>query len=109
MNGISDNRTALAIAGLRQKPVMFETHSTMGDFLKWMIGNIGTCSESAKINMDKNGAVVNSLVNLRQEISGVNIDEELTKMLMFQHGYNASARLVSTVDRMLDTLIHMGA
>ncbi len=109
MNGISDNRTALAIAGLRQKPVMFETHSTMGDFLKWMIGDIGTRSESAKINMDKNGAVVNSLVNLRQEISGVNIDEELTKMLMFQHGYNASARLVSTVDRMLDTLIHMGA
>jgi flagellar hook-associated protein 1 FlgK len=109
INGISDNRTAIAIADLRQKPLMFETRSTMGDFVKSMIGDIGTRSESAKINMDKNGAVVDSLVNLRQEVSGVNIDEEMTKMLMFQHGYNASARLVSTVDRMLETLIHMGA
>ncbi len=109
MNGISDNRNALAIADLRQKPLMFETQSTMGDFIKTMIGDIGTRSESAKINMDKNSAVVDSLVNLRQEISGVNIDEEMTKMLMYQHGYNASARLVSTVDRMIETIIRMGA
>ncbi len=109
MNGISDNRNALAIADLRQKDLMFESQSTMGDFIKTMVGDIGTRSESAKINMDKNSAVVDSLVNLRQEISGVNIDEEMTKMLMFQHGYNASARLVSTVDRMIETIIRMGA
>jgi flagellar hook-associated protein 1 FlgK len=109
MNGISDNRNALAIAELKQKSLMIESQSTMGDYIKKMIGDIGTRSESAKINMDKNSAVVDSLVNLRQEISGVNVDEEMTKMLMFQHGYNASARLVSTVDRMIETIIRMGA
>lgn len=109
MNGIGDNRNALAIADLRHKKVMIESQSTFGDFNKAMIGDFGTRSETAKINQDKSTAVVDSLVNLRHEVSGVNVDEEMTKMLMFQHGYNASARLVSTVDRMLETLIRMGA
>jgi flagellar hook-associated protein 1 len=109
VSGLADNRNALAIAELRHKKVMVESQATFQEYTKAIIGDIGTRSETAKTNMDKNNAVVESLVNLRKEISGVNVDEELTKMLMFQHGYNASARLVSTVDRMLETLIRMGA
>jgi flagellar hook-associated protein 1 FlgK len=109
INGLGDNRNALAIADLRNKKIMVESQSTFGEFTRAMVGDFGTRSESAKINLDKNNAVVDSLVNLRHEVSGVNVDEEMAKMLMFQHGYNASARLVSTFDRMLETLIRMGA
>ncbi len=109
VNGLGDNRNALAIAELRNKKIMVESSSTFGEFTKAMVGDFGTRSESAKVNMDKNQAVVDSLVNLRKEISGVNVDEEMTKMIMFQHGYNASARLVSTIDRMIETVIRMGA
>lgn len=108
VNGLGDNRNALEIAGLRNKKVMVENQSTFGEFTKSMVGDFGTRSETAKVNMDKNKAVVDSLVNLRKEISGVNVDEEMTKMLMFQHGYNASARLISTEDRMLETLMKLG-
>ncbi len=109
MNGLSDNRNALAIAGLKHQKIMVEGQTTYNEFFKSVIGDIGTRSETAKINFDKNRAVVESLVNLRKQVSGVNVDEELSKMIMFQHGYNASARLVSTFDRMLDTLMRMGA
>lgn len=109
IGGLADNRNALAIAEIRHRKVMVESQSTFQEFAKAIVGDFGTRSETAKTNTDKNNAVVESLVNLRKEISGVNVDEELTKMLMFQHGYNASARLVSTVDRMLETLIRMGA
>lgn len=109
VSGLADNRNALAIAELRSKKIMVESQATFLEYAKATIGDFGTRSETAKTNMDKNNAVVESLSNLRKEISGVNVDEELTKMLMFQHGYNASARLVSTVDRMLETLIRMGA
>jgi len=109
INGLGDNRNALKIASLRHEKIMIESQSTFGDFVKSVVGEFGTRSESAKINTDKNMAVVESLVNLRHEISGVNVDEELSKMLMLQHGYNASARLVTTVDRMIETLIRMGA
>lgn len=109
VNGLADNRNALLIAELRHKKIMIESQSTIGDFFKSIVGKLGTQSETAKINSDKNKTVVETLENLREQISGVNIDEELTKMLMFQHGYNASARLVSTIDRMIETIIKMGA
>ena len=42
--------------------------------------------------------------------SGVNIDEEMTNMMLYQRAYQASARVITTVDSMLDTLInHTGA
>jgi len=50
------------------------------------------------------------LHEMRQSVSGVSIDEELANMIMFQHGYAASARFISVVDSMLDIIINrMGA
>ncbi|TKJ21484.1 flagellar hook-associated protein FlgK [Blastococcus sp. CCUG 61487] len=42
----------------------------------------------------------------RESVAGVNIDEEMTNMLSYQHAYAAAARLVSAVDEMLDVLIN---
>ena len=46
------------------------------------------------------------LRDLRDSISGVNIDEELADIIKFQHGYNAAAKFVSVVDELLDTVIN---
>ena len=43
----------------------------------------------------------------RESISGVSIDEEMIKMIKFQQAYNASARIITMVDEMLDTLNRM--
>jgi flagellar hook-associated protein 1 FlgK len=42
-----------------------------------------------------------------ESVSGVNLDEEMTNMLQFQHGYQAAAKLVTTIDDMLDAVINM--
>jgi len=42
----------------------------------------------------------------RQAASGVSLDEEMTNLIRFQRGYQASARTMSTLDEMLDTLIN---
>ena len=47
-----------------------------------------------------------SLDNARSSYSGVNTDEEMTNMVEFQHAYEASARFMTTIDSMLDTLIN---
>ena len=39
--------------------------------------------------------------------SGVNVDEELSNMILFQNAYSASARMISALDEMLRTLIDM--
>ena len=46
------------------------------------------------------------LLNLRDSISGVNIDEELAEIMKFQHGYNAAARFITVWDSMLDAIIN---
>ena len=52
-------------------------------------------------------AVITSQVDDdRESVSGVSLDEEMTNMLAYQHGYQAAARLVTTIDQMLDVLIN---
>ena len=46
------------------------------------------------------------LKDLRDSISGVNIDEELADIIKFQHGYNAAAKFISVQDSLLDTVIN---
>ncbi|SDX88002.1 flagellar hook-associated protein 1 FlgK [Modestobacter sp. DSM 44400] len=42
----------------------------------------------------------------RESVAGVNLDEEMTNMLQFQHGYQAAGRLITAIDEMLDVLIN---
>ena len=43
----------------------------------------------------------------RDSVSGVSIDEEMTDMVKYQKAFEASARLVTTVDEMLDTILNL--
>ena len=43
----------------------------------------------------------------RSEVSGVSIDEEVTFLLQFERAFQASARVVTTTDRMLESLLAM--
>jgi flagellar hook-associated protein 1 FlgK len=40
--------------------------------------------------------------------AGVNLDEEMASLLMYQRSYQAAARVISTVDSVLETLINLG-
>ncbi len=106
MTGIGDGSIALKIAGLRQKNAMIGEHSTFDQYFTALIADIGTKAEQAKMEFEITEQLAKNLENLRKSISGVNLDEELANMVMFQHGYNASARIVTTMDRMLDTIIN---
>ena len=50
--------------------------------------------------------LLNSIDDRRQSTSGVSMDEEMTNLVRFQRGYQASARAMSTMDEMLDILIN---
>ena len=43
----------------------------------------------------------------RDSVSGVSLDEEMTDLVKFQRAYQASARLITTVDTMLDTVVNL--
>ena len=55
--------------------------------------------------VDNQTVLVGEIDNRRLSVSGVNLDEEMVNMIRFQQAYNASARLISAIDEMLEVLI----
>ncbi len=101
-----DNRAALAIAAIRNTPVMVGNLKTFDEFFADAVTETGLKGEQAEMMLKTQTAIVKELQDMRDSVSGVNIDEELSDMIKFQHGYNASARFISVVNEMLDTVIN---
>lgn len=105
-NGIGDGSNALDIASLRFKPMMIDSQSTFNEFYTGSIARVASRAETANTESQKQKVVMEYLEKIRQSVSGVNLDEEMAQMVMYQHGYNASARVVSVMDQLLDTIIN---
>lgn len=70
------------------------------------ISRVGTEVQEAR-RLQKNAAVLAGAVDERRmSTSGVSLDEEMTNLVRFQRGFQASARTMSTMDEMLDTIIN---
>lgn len=101
-----DGRAAVEIAAIRNTKVMIGHERTFDDYFADSVTHVGLMGEQAETNLLSQHAVMDDLRNLRDSISGVNIDEELADIMKFQHGYNAAAKFVTVVDSMLDTVIN---
>ncbi len=100
--GNGDNATA--IAQLASTAVV--NGQSLNDYYNGLIAKIGADSQVAQQQVTTQTAVVNQLQNQQSSVSGVNMDEELTKMLQYQRSYQAAAKLVSVADSFLDTIIN---
>jgi flagellar hook-associated protein 1 len=69
------------------------------------VGNLGA---NAQTDVTASNASVQQITDQRSAVSGVSLDEETTNMIRYQRAYEAGARVVTTVDSMLDTLMNMG-
>lgn len=101
-----DARAAVEIASIRNTKVMIGHERTFDDYFADSVTNVGLKGEQAENNFNSHMAIMNDLRDLRDSISGVNIDEELSDILKFQHGYNAAAKFVTVWDSLLDTVIN---
>ncbi|MBK6870162.1 MAG: flagellar hook-associated protein FlgK [Kineosporiaceae bacterium] len=67
---------------------------------------LGTQLQSLKAAVAAQDSVVTAADDAVNSDSGVNLDEEMTGMMLFQRAYQASARVITTIDEMMDTLIN---
>ncbi len=102
-----DNSNAIAVAELQNGTFMSGGTATYDDFYNSLVSDVGIAVQSAGINYDHQEAMVSSLDNYRESISGVSLDEEMVNLIKFQHAYDAAAKLFRTVDELMDTLINM--
>lgn len=80
---------------------------SVGRFSTQLLGRAGLEASQAQGRYEDADARKSDAVNRRDSYSGVNIDEELSQMVVLQNSYSASARVMSTAAEMYDTLLQM--
>ena len=81
-------------------------YETVKSDFRSIVSKLGAESQAA-MNYNANyGAALQATENRRQSMTGISLDEEMVNLVKYQHSYNAAARMISTVDQMLDTIIN---
>ncbi|HBJ2620849.1 flagellar hook-associated protein FlgK [Clostridium botulinum] len=80
--------------------------STINAYYKEIINTLGVNAETASRNVTSQTKILKDLEMQRLSVSGVSLDEEMTNLIQFQHAYSANAKVISTVDELLDVVIN---
>lgn len=103
---LGDNENALALADLQIQNVDIGGQSaTFDDYYNALVGEIGITARGYNNGYDFSRNMVNQLSQLRDSVSGVSLDEEMTKLIQYQQAYSAAARLIQASDEMMQTLL----
>lgn len=81
--------------------------ATIERFSSLLMGRTGTQAAQAQAQLVQSAARRDDAVNRRDNFSGVNLDEELSQMVVLQNSYSAAARVMTTASQMYDTLLEM--
>jgi len=103
----SDNRIALAIAGIQSNRFMNDGKSNLDEFYNSIITDVGVTANRNKANINQQRDILNQLNKFREQVAGVSIDEETTNMMQYQHTFDASAKVIQVADEMLKTVLEL--
>lgn len=105
-----NNDKALLLYELRSTATMNANSSTFYQYYNDQVSRLGLTVTRATSNARQHALVADALDTQRLSVSGVSLNEEAANIVKSQKAYEAAARLVSTLDEMLDTIINgMGA
>lgn len=79
---------------------------TIGNYFKDTVNRLAVQTQEAKRIVKNHEALLASLDESRTSIAGVSLDEEMANMIQYQHAYQANAKIISTVDELLDVVIN---
>ncbi|MCD8350480.1 MAG: flagellar hook-associated protein FlgK [Planctomycetaceae bacterium] len=102
-----DNDVAIDLMKLREEPLGNLKEMTLEDHYLAILGRLGSEANQTKNLKDLSCDVVNRMFVQRESLSGVNEDEEVTKLIVYQRAFQSAAKFISTVDQLYETLINM--
>ena len=108
---VGDQDTARELANLMNKVVEIgsgtqkATSQTLLEYYGSIVTKVGADTRSAKYQKGFYGALAQDLRDTQDSNAGVNLDEEMTNLVKFQNSYKAAAKLITTADQMLQTIL----
>ncbi len=110
---VGDNRGALAMEALQDNAVSFGTAgglaartTTLETFATTIITEASTDAARAQSLRDSNSRLKTEIDERIASIEGVNLDEELANLVIYQQSYNAAARIITAADELFDALLN---
>ena len=76
------------------------------DYFSNVVDQLGIKSQEAKRQVKNQTLTLSSIDDSRQQVAGVSLDEELSYLIQYQHAYNANAKIISTIDELLDVVVN---
>jgi len=71
------------------------------------MAQLGQALNGTNTQLSNQQIVERMLLRQRDSVSGVSLDEEMTDLIKFQRAFEASARLITTIDTMLETVVNL--
>lgn len=105
--GAGENGLALALTNLQHSRVGGNGQFTIGELYENQIAGVGIQVKETEFLGTNEELMLNAFEEERSSISGVNLDEELAKMMMYQRAYEANARAFGVFNQMLQELLNL--
>ncbi|WP_017752654.1 flagellar hook-associated protein FlgK [Clostridium tyrobutyricum] len=80
--------------------------STIDNYYNDLVNKIGSDEQESKNMVTYETTQLSNFSQSRESVSGVSMDEEMTNLIQFEHCYQANAKMISTVDELLDVVIN---
>lgn len=110
----SANNIANALAEVFSKSQTFaqsgtlsQTDTTLANYASTFVGNIAAITKSAGEALEYQSTLTNSIATKEAYVSGVDMDQELSQMIIFQQSYAAAAKAFTASKEILDMLLNM--
>lgn len=100
-----DNSNAQILAKLGNTPVLLGGKATFHNAYNQLVTNVGVLTQASKTNSSAQQALLNQATTTRNNLSGVNLDEEAANLIKFQQSYQAASKVISIASSLFDTLI----
>ncbi len=100
-----DNRNLLDMIELQRDKTIFSVRGDFTEVYTDIIGDLGSAVVQAAVGRDSQQIVVDQAQQKRDETSAVSLDEEAANLLRFQQAYQASAQIISTANKLFDTIL----
>jgi flagellar hook-associated protein 1 FlgK len=98
-----DNRNALLMAQAQSQAVV--GGSTLDSAYSAVIGTVGAIASAANTDQSSKAAILSNATTTQSSLSGVNLDEEASKLLQYQQQYQAAAKMIQTATNVFDAIL----
>lgn len=107
-NGVSDNRNAIALGNLQMAAVLNNGSATYQSTYGQIVSFVGNKTREVEVTGMAQQTLADQAESSRQELSGVNLDEEAANLLRFQQAYQSAAKIMEIAGRLFDDLLSLG-